>query len=55
MSLIQWQILIVRSDLMEGYTVWHCTTPLDLTSVSGFTTVIILKVQQMLEMAFPCL
>jgi hypothetical protein len=26
------------SGLPEGYTMWHCTVPLDLTSGSGFAT-----------------
>ena len=35
----QWWILIWRSGLAEGYTVWHCAVLLDRTSGSGFGTV----------------
>jgi len=36
---LQWQILIQRSGLVQGYTVWQQTVPLDQTSRSRFTTV----------------
>ena len=32
----QWQILIQKSGLAEGYTMRYCTFPLDLTSESRF-------------------
>ena len=35
---IQWWLIIWRAGLAEGYTMWHCTAPLDLTSGWGFTT-----------------
>jgi hypothetical protein len=34
----QWQILTQRSCLVVGYSVWHYTVALDLTSRSGFAT-----------------
>jgi hypothetical protein len=34
----QWRILFGGSGLEEGYTIWHCTTPVNVTFVSGFTT-----------------
>jgi len=34
----QWRNLIRRSGIAEGYTIRHCTVPLDLPCVSGFAT-----------------
>jgi len=33
-----WQILVLRLDLAEAYTMWHCTVLWVLTSISAFTT-----------------
>jgi hypothetical protein len=38
----QWRILIWRSGLVEGYTMWHCTIVLDLTSRAGFASGVII-------------
>lgn len=34
----QWRILIRSSGKAEGYTMRHCTVPIDLTSGRGFAT-----------------
>jgi len=35
---MQWRILIPRSGIAEGYTVWHYTILLNPTSISGVAT-----------------
>ena len=38
MHSLQWQILILRSSVVEEYTVWHYTILLNPTSRSGVAT-----------------